>query len=173
MPHLFSTSRAEAAVFRYPPVFFPVAIATALVLQAYLPVLVHVALYLDLPLLVVIYWAINVRNPMSSSLLGAIMGLAEDSLSHLALGINGIAKTVIGYLNASLGTQVDADHAGMRLGLVVVGFELNRLIVYLFERFLLGTPVPWRGAAYLLAALCNGALAAGLYRGFDRFRYWV
>lgn len=160
-------------MFRFPPVFFPLAIATALVLQAYLPVVVHLAVYLDLPLLVVIYWAINVRNAMSSSLLGALMGLAEDSLSHLALGVNGIAKTLIGYFNASLGAQVDADHAGMRLLLVIVGFEVNRVVIYLFARFLLGTPVPWRGTPNLLAAICNAVLAVALYRGFDRFRYWV
>ena len=32
--------------------------------------------------------------------MGAVMGLFEDALSHHAIGINGIAKTVVGFLAA-------------------------------------------------------------------------
>jgi len=173
VPQIFSTSRAEAAVFRFPPLFFPIFIALALALQAYLPVLVHAAVYLDLPLLVVVYWAITTRNQSSASLVGALLGIAQDSLSHLALGVNGIAKTLIGYLEASFGSKMDADHAGIRLLMVFGCYEANRAILFLFERYLLGTPVPWRGAATALAATVNAIVAVILFRGMDRFRSWM
>ncbi len=173
VPQIFSTSRAEAAVFRFPPLFFPIVITLALILQAYLPVVAHPAVYLDLPLLVVIYWAITSRNQASASLLGALLGLAQDSLSHLALGVNGFAKTLIGYLDASFGLRMDADHTGVRILAVFACYELNRGVLYAFERFLLGTPVEWHGGATALAAGVNALLAAAVFRGMDRFRFWV
>jgi rod shape-determining protein MreD len=173
VPQIFSTSRAEAAVFRFPPLFFPVLIAVALILQAYLPVVTHAAVYLDLPLLVIIYWAITSRNQVSASLLGALLGLAQDSLSHIALGVNGIAKTLIGYLDASFGLKMDADHTGVRILAVFACYELNRGVIYAFERFLLGTPIPWHGGTTAIAAAVNALLAAVLFRAMDRFRFWV
>ncbi|TAN24005.1 MAG: rod shape-determining protein MreD [Acidobacteria bacterium] len=173
MPQIFSTSRAEAAVFRFPAVFIPLLAVVALVLQTYLPVVFHAAVYLDLPLLVVIYWAITYRRPRGASLVGAVLGLAQDSLSHTALGVNGISKTVIGFLDASLGSRFDADHPGVRLLVVLVCYELNRAILYALQRFLLGTPVLWHGWITLVAALVNGLLAVILFHGFDRFRHWV
>jgi len=170
---LFSTSRAEAVVFRFPALFFPVLAALALALQATLPVVVHVAVYMDLPLLVVVYWAITVRQPTGASCAGAALGLLQDSLAHLALGVNGIAKTLIGWLGATLGAGLDADHAGIRWLAVFGCYELNRAVLYLFERFLLGTPVPWRGVATVVAAGANAVLAVLLFPGFDRFRRWV
>lgn len=173
VPQIFSTSRAEAAAIRFPPLFYPVVVVLALIAQAYLPVVVHAAVYLDLPLLVVVYWAVSTRNPVSASLLGAAMGLAQDSLAHLALGVNGIAKTLIGYLDASFGAKMDADHVGIRWLVVFACYELNRAILYGFERFLLGTPIAWQGMATALAAAANGVVALVLYRGMDRFRHWI
>jgi len=173
VPQIFTTSRAEAAVFRFPPLFYPLVAVAALAAQAYLPVVLHAAVYLDLPLLVVVYWACATRRPISASTLGAALGLAQDSLAHLALGVNGIAKTLIGYWGASFGSKIDADHAGMRMLIVFAAYELNRAILFGFERFLLGTPVPWRGGVTALAALVNAALAVVLFRGMDRFRRWV
>ncbi|HET9783977.1 MAG TPA: rod shape-determining protein MreD [Terriglobales bacterium] len=173
VPQIFSTSRAEATVFRFPPLFFPLLCALALIVQAYLPVLLHAAVYLDLPLLAVVYWATTNRHAGPSSLMGAVLGLAQDSLSHLALGINGIAKTLIGYVVASLGARMDADHPGIRLLLVFACYEFNRSLIYFFERFLLGTPLLWRGSTMVGAALANGLVAVLLFQGLDRFRRWM
>ena len=173
VPQLFSTSRAEAVVVRFPPLFYPVVMVAALAVQAYLPVLVHAAVYLDLPLLVVIYYACAVRRPIPASLLGAVLGLVQDSLAHLALGVNGIAKTLIAYAGASFGAKMDADHPGIRMVAVFAGYLASRAILYFFERFLLGTPVPWRAEATLLAALVNALLALALFRLLDRFRRWI
>lgn len=173
MPQIFSTSRAEAAVFRFPPLFFPLLLAAAVAAQAYLPVVVHGAVYLDLPLLAVVYWAFATRNPSASALAGAGLGLAQDSLAHLALGINGIAKTLIGYFAAGLGGRLDADHAGVRFLAVVLCYEFNRLVLFGFERFLLATPIAWQGDVTALAAVLNAVLAVVLFRGLDRFRHWV
>ena len=173
VPQLFSTSRAEAASVRFPPLFYPVVIVLALAVQAYLPVVIHSAVYLDLPLLAVVYWACTVRQPVYASALGAAVGLAQDSLAHLALGVNGIAKTLVGYAGAGIGARVDADHPGIRAIAVLVAVVFNRAVLYGFDRFLLGTPVPWRGAVTALAAGVNALLALGLFRYLDRFRRWI
>ncbi|MGH9474107.1 MAG: rod shape-determining protein MreD, partial [Terriglobales bacterium] len=86
---------------------------------------------------------------------------------------NGIAKTLIGYLAATAGNKMDAEHAGVRWAVIFVFFELNRGLIYGFERFLLGTPVPWQGLAVALAAAANGVLAIILFRAMDRFRRWM
>src|SRR6185312_9330159 len=120
-----------------------------------------------------IYWAVITRNPASASLVGAVLGLADDSLAHLALGVNGIAKTLIGYLDASLGARMDADHIGIRWMLVLVCYLANRAIVLGFERFLLGTPLPFQAGPTLIAAAVNAVLAVILFQAFDRVRSWM
>ena len=43
-----------------------------------------------------VYFALGRRSPIQGTLMGAAMGLFEDALSHHAIGVNGIAKTVVG-----------------------------------------------------------------------------
>jgi rod shape-determining protein MreD len=46
--------------------------------------------------------------------MGAAMGLFEDALTHHAIGVNGIAKTVAGFLAASLGVRIDVENYTIR-----------------------------------------------------------
>jgi len=94
------TSREEIEVYRfnYAATFFiPLA---ALLLQSYLPVAFHGRLYFfdvfDLPLLVTIFFGVARRNPVAGSITGAIIGLAQDAMTHNYLGLFGIAKTFVG-----------------------------------------------------------------------------
>jgi rod shape-determining protein MreD len=56
--------------------------------------------------------------------MGAGMGLFEDALTHHAIGVNGIAKTVVGFLAASIGVRIDVENHTIRL---VLNFLLSLL----------------------------------------------
>jgi len=60
--------------------------------------------FLELPLLVVVYFALMRRNQVSGLLIGAIVGLAQDSLSKNPLGMFGIVNTLVGYFASSIGS---------------------------------------------------------------------
>ena len=115
MPDHSYTSRRELEEYRFSPV---VAIAVPLVfllLQAYVPKIFPRLLILDIPLLAVIFFAVARRNPIVGALTGAAIGLMQDALTGQPIGINGMAKSVIGYIASSIGVQVDVekpDHAG-------------------------------------------------------------
>lgn len=170
VPQIFSTSRNEATSFQFPLSYFIPLMLVALGLHAYLPVLVPGAHYLNWPLLAVIYWACTARSPMTAALVGATMGLAQDSLSNSALGIHGIAFTLTGYVAALGGARLDSDHPGIRLVLVAGGYVLAAWTVNLLQRFLLGTPLPLAIRLTLLAALLNACIAVLIYRPLDRLR---
>ena len=84
----------------------------ALIIQAWLPLHFTRVALLDLPLLVTIYFGLSRRNPSTGLILGALIGLSQDSLSGptVPLGLFGIAKTVIGYLASSIGARLDTEH---------------------------------------------------------------
>ena len=88
---------------------------TALVLQAWLPRVLGRYAWFDLPLVVTVYFALGRRSPIQGTLMGAAMGLFEDALTHHAIGVNGIAKTVVGFLAASVGIRIDVENLTIRL----------------------------------------------------------
>lgn len=169
MPELFNTP-AEIDLYRFPALFYPAAAILALALQAYLPLLAHWTAYLDLPLLVVVYFALNARHPAGSVLVGATVGLLQDSVSHLALGLNGIAESLAAYFAAALGGRLDAEHPGVRFLVIAVLYWLNAVIIFVIERFLMARPEIWSASRLLVAGLLNGVVAVMVFRLFDRFR---
>lgn len=170
MSDYFAPPRAEIALYRFPSLFYPIAAIVALALQAYLPLLFHAAVYLDLPLFVVVYYGLCARNATGAVVAGATMGLLQDGVSHLALGLNGIAETLVGFIAAGIGSRLDSDNAGVRF-LVVGGlYAMNAALIFLMERYLMARMVPWWGGRLALAAAFNGAAAVPVFRLLDRFR---
>ena len=53
--------------------------------------------WFDLPLVVTIYFLVGRRIPIQGTIMGAALGLFEDALTHHAIGVNGIAITVVGW----------------------------------------------------------------------------
>ena len=74
--------------------------------------------WFDLPLVVTVYFALGRRSPIQGTLMGGAVGLFEDALTHHAIGINGIAKTVVGFLAASVGIRIDVENRTIRLALI-------------------------------------------------------
>ena len=93
---------------------------------------------LDLPLLAVIFFAVARRNPILGALTGALIGLMQDALTGLPIGINGLAKTIIGYAASSIGLQVDVENVTTRILMNFLFSLLQSALLFLIQRYLLG-----------------------------------
>ena len=142
----------------------------ALFLPAFIPRRIPAFAYLDLPLLVTIFFAMARRNTISGLFTGAVIGLVQDSLGGLPLGLYGIAKTVVGYGASSLGVKLDVENAGARL-LVTLGFYLVHAAVYFaVARGLVSLTLDWSWSRGILAGLANAVLGVILYFFLDKFK---
>ena len=168
---LFSAPvRVKVEVYRFKlPVLILVPLF-ALALQAYLPLYLDAARFLDLPLLVVIYFGLMRRSPVSALIGGAFVGMAQDSLSRGPIGLFGAAKTVIGYVTSTMSTHLDTERPAMRFLIVFVLYLLQAMLTYVLESVLLGQPGHIAAGSRLLAALVNGLVGVLLFLLLDRFR---
>jgi len=165
------TSGEQVEVYRFS---IPVTIGVpllALFVQAFVPLrFPSFSVYVDLPLLVTIFFAMARRNPISGLLTGAFIGLAQDMLGHNAIGIYGIAKTVVGYGASSLGVKLDVENAGARF-LVTLGFYFVHAAVYFtVARGLVNISQTWNWPHGILAGLANAFLGVVLFFVLDKFK---
>jgi rod shape-determining protein MreD len=168
MPLLGADLRRNTEIRRYPILAYALVPLAALVLQAWLPRVLGPWAWFDLPLVVTVYFALDRRSPVQGTLMGAAMGLFEDALSHHAIGVNGIAKTVVGFLAASIGVRIDVENHTIRL---VMNFLLSLLssgIVVFVSRFLLGLNYEWQWYTAIFAAIGNSLIALVLFPLLDR-----
>jgi rod shape-determining protein MreD len=162
--------RRDQEIRRYPLLLWALLPLVALVLQAWLPRVLGNHVWFDLPLVVTVYFALGRRSPIQGTLMGAAMGLFEDALSHHAIGVNGIAKTIAGFLAASVGIRIDVENHVIRL---VLNFLLSLLCsaIYAFVyRILLGLELEWRWFTALFTAIGNSLIAIVLFPLLDRLQ---
>ena len=168
MPTHSYTSRRELEEYHFSPVVVVLVPLGLLLLQAYLPKIWRPLSLLELPLLAVIFFAVARRNPIFGAVIGAVIGLVQDALTHQPIGINGIAKSIIGYAASSIGVQVDVESQATRM-LMTFGFSLLQSgLLFLIHRLLLGETayrILWLHE--LLRAAINTALAIPLYLVLD------
>jgi rod shape-determining protein MreD len=142
----------------------------ALFLQGFLPKYFPHADLLELPLLVVIFFSLGRRNAASGMILGACIGILQDAISHLPLGVYGIALTVVGYVAAWIGYRINADLPLSRFALTFILYDLERLILAVIERYLMEQPSPLLNVDWLIGALLAGILAVLIFPQLDRLR---
>jgi rod shape-determining protein MreD len=157
-------------VYHYRPIFVVVTVVLAVLLQAFLQRLGPRAEYVELPLLVTVYFGLSRRNASSGLLLGMLIGLLQDGISRVPIGLYGIAKTVVGYVSSSVGARIDVEHPISRLVLGFIFYYLQQGTLALTERALLGQPSGLWDRRVLIGGLVNAILAPLLFPLLDRFR---
>jgi len=155
---------------RYPKLLYVLVPLVGLIVQAWLPrVLGQFALF-DLALVITVYFALGRRSPIEGTIMGAVMGLFEDALTHRPIGINGIAKTVVGFLAASVGVRIAVENQAIRLMLNFLLSLLSSAIVVFVYRFLLGLDLEWQWMNELYSAIGNSLIAMVLFPVLDRLQ---
>jgi rod shape-determining protein MreD len=168
MPSLSYTSRRELEEHSFSPAVTLLVPIAAIVVQVLLSKLYWRFSMLDLPLIVTIFFAVSRRSPAVGTLTGAAIGLLQDALTGRPIGVNGMAKSVIGYIAASIGIQVDVDSLTTRV-VMNFGFSfLNSVILFLIGRRLLGqTGIHMQWIQELLRALANTVIAIPVFLLLD------
>ena len=142
----------------------------AILFQVYIPLFFQFLAYLELPLIVTVYFALMRRSPIGGLLVGAIVGLAQDSLSKNPLGMFGITKTIIGYVAASVGQRLDVDHPLIRLILGFFFFVFHQFIFWVLSRGLLGQQMNFETQRTLVLGLLNAIVAVSLFHFLDKLK---
>ncbi|HEY0263245.1 MAG TPA: rod shape-determining protein MreD [Granulicella sp.] len=162
------TSRRELEEHSFHPAVTLLVPVAAILLQSLLPRLLPRVAILDLPLIVTIFFAVSRRSPIAGTFTGAIIGLLQDALTNKPIGVNGMAKALIGYIAASIGVQIDVDSITTRLLMNFVFSLLESLLLYLIDNHLLGiagTQVLWKHE--LVRAAANTVLAVPIFLLLD------
>ena len=142
----------------------------AIFVQVFFPIRLHFLTVFDLPLLVTIYFAVARRRPIPGLITGALIGTAQDAFGHHYIGLNGIAKTIIGFLASSLGVRIDVENPGSRFLMTVGFYLLHQIIRAAIDLLLVGVPEPWHWGRMLVASVTNGLLAVVLFAAMDRLK---
>jgi rod shape-determining protein MreD len=163
-------SQREGQVSRFRAwVLFVVPLA-AILFQVYVPLFSQRLGYLEMPLLVVVYFAVMRRSQIGGLLIGAIVGLAQDSLSKNPLGMFGIGKTLVGYFAASVGVRLDVDNGFLRLFLAYFFYVFHQFFYWVMARALLGQQVAFDIQRTLILGLLNAVVGVALFHFLDKLR---
>jgi rod shape-determining protein MreD len=157
---------------KYPLWVFFAAPMLALLIQVYLPLFetLRFVAKIELPLLVTIYFALMRRSQIRGLTIGMILGLAQDSLLSLRIGMFGICKTMVGYLSASIGMQFDVEHPFVRLVLCFIFFVFHQFLYWVLQRSLLDQPAVFDLQAELILGAINAIIGAALFHFLDKLR---
>jgi len=170
MSVLGANFRRDLEIRRYPLLLYVLVPLAALVLQAWLPRVLGPYAWFDLPLVVTVYFALGRRSPIQGTIMGAAMGLFEDALSQHAIGVNGVAKTVVGFVAASVGVRIDVENHTIRLILNFLLSLLSSAIFVFTYRVLLGLDLEWQWFTELFRAIGNSLFAMVLFPLLDRLQ---
>jgi rod shape-determining protein MreD len=165
------TSRRELEEYTFSPI---VAVGVPLIfilLQIYLPKVFPRLLILDLPLIAVIFFAVSRRSPIAGALTGCMIGLLQDAVSLQYIGINGMAKSVIGFAAASIGVQVDVENFVTRVVMNFVLCFLQSILLFLIDRYLEGmSNFHFSFVHEVVKAAVNTGVAIPLFLLLDNFK---
>jgi rod shape-determining protein MreD len=162
------TSREEIEVHRFSPLVTVGIPLAAIFFQVYVSSRFSFLKLFDIPLIVTIFFAVSRRNQLAGMLTGCAIGLTQDALTHLPIGIYGISKTIVGYAASSIGLKVDVDNPGSRFLMVFFFTFLHDGLYFIVRRHLLGLPSNWGTLHELSAGLANAVLAVVLFALLDQ-----
>ena len=137
-----------------------IGIAVALALQAALPrFVVAGTAAVDFVLVAVVYVALT-SGPVAGMLSGTAAGLIQDALSSGVIGIDGLAKSIVGFVAGAIGQQFIVTAAFPRV-VMFCAATVVRQAVFMGLYVVLGLrtfPSPWKA----IAAQSLGNALAGI-----------
>jgi rod shape-determining protein MreD len=151
---------------------FAITLIAVVVIQGILSLKFRVFGYFDLPLICCVYYGFTLGNPIASIILGSSLGLLQDSLSGVALGANGLSKTLIGFFAATAVSKFAVDQPITRvlaLFLFSVGDDLLVTILGLMVGPSSGATYSGDVTTWLLSATFNTLLGLVLFGYHDRW----
>ena len=163
-------SQRESQISRFRAWVLLIVPLAAILFQVYIPLFFQFLAYLELPLLVTVYFALMQRSPIRGLLVGAAVGLAQDSLSKNPLGMFGIVKTLVGYFAASAGLRFDVEHPFIRLLLGFFFYFFHQFFYWLLSRALLGRQLAFEIQRTLVVGLLNAIVGLALFHFLDRLK---
>ena len=170
MATLTYTSREEIEVYKF-SAFATIGIPLAAIFfQAYVSSHLTWLKLFDIPLIVTVFFAVSRRNQLAGMLTGCAIGLTQDALTHLPIGIYGISKTIIGYTASSIGVKIDVDNPGSRFLMMFFFTFVHDLLYFIVSLYLLGLPAEFRFLHEVSAGLANAVLAVILFTIMDRLK---
>jgi len=155
-------------LYRLRPTALVLVAFAAILFQVYVPLFVQQLAYLEFPLLVTVYFSLMRREPVAGVLIGASIGLLQDSLSHNPLGMFGIVKTLVGYFAASVSQRFDVQNMTIRFVLGFFFFFFHQFFYWVLASALLGQPVVFDFVQTLVFGVLNAAVAAPLFHVLDK-----
>ena len=164
------TSREDLDVHKFS---WPVSIGLpllAIFIQVFVTKWLGILKIFDFPLQVVIFFAVARRRPIPGLLTGALIGTLQDVFASSYIGLNGIAKTMIGYLASSLGVRIDVENPGSRFLMTFAFCWLHRIMYMFISLWLVGSNEPWFWTRTLGQAVANGLLSVVLFAALDRLK---
>jgi rod shape-determining protein MreD len=166
---LLSTQR-EGQVSRFRAWVMILVPLLAILFQVYIPLFFYRLSFVEMPLLAVVYFALMRRSQISGLFIGAIVGLAQDSLSKNPLGMFGIVDTLVGYFAASVGLRLDVDHTFIRLLLSFFFYIFHQVFYWVMARALLAQQISFNVQQTLVLGLLNAVIGITLFHFLDRLR---
>jgi rod shape-determining protein MreD len=166
------SSQREGQISRFRAWVLVLVPLAAILFQVYVPLFFQFLGFLEMPLLVVVYFAIMRRSQISGLMIGALVGLAQDSLSgpKNPLGMFGIVKTLVGYFAASVGVRLDVDHSLIRLLLGFLFYMFHQFFYWVMARALLSQQLALDLPRTAVVGLLNAVVGVALFAFLDRLR---
>ncbi|MGH9339190.1 MAG: rod shape-determining protein MreD [Acidobacteriota bacterium] len=141
-------------------------VALEIIFANYLPLALHFDLYLVFALYIGWY-----STPVKGALSGVTLGLIQDAITGIYLGLNGLSKTVLGFAGAYLGRRVTFESFLSRVILIGMLSLIDRVLI-LVMLLLLNQPLVegfWMNA--LIKATVTGVLGGVIFSIYDRLKH--
>jgi rod shape-determining protein MreD len=166
------TSREQIGAYEFNWLAIILILVIALFVQAFFTAKLRWLSILDLPMIVLIFFAVARRNPISGCVTGAIIGLLQDALGGPAhpIGMYGIADTIVGYMASSMGVKIDVENPGTRFLMVYAFYLIHQSVYFGVGRGLLRQPLQWSWSHVAIAALANAVVGVFLFHFLDRLK---
>jgi len=164
------SNQREGQVSRFHAWVYIVVPLLAILFQVYVPMFFQFLRFVEMPLLVVVYFSIMQRNQVSGLTIGALVGLAQDSLSDSPLGMYGIVKTLVGYFAASVGVRLDVEHSFIRLLLCFFFYIFHQFFFWVMSHALLAKLGPFDWPGTVVQAVLNAIIGVFLFSFLDRLK---